>query len=120
MESFSRYALFTVARDAGFFALAAATLMLGFSFDPPLAFDIGAHVALTFAIVLLIRAFRIDEDRIIRSEPWVGLDQNERPVGLAGVHGACEQMEFLLLRFAKSAAGLAGTLYITSIVASFA
>jgi hypothetical protein len=120
MESFNRYAFFTLTRDAAFFALAAATLMVGFSFDPPLAFDIGAHVALTFALILLIRAVWIDENRIIRSEPWVGLDQHERPAGVAGVRGACDQMELLLLRFAKTAAGLAGALYGTSMIASLA
>jgi hypothetical protein len=42
----TRFALFALARDSAFVTLAAATLMVGFSFDPSLAFKIGATVAL--------------------------------------------------------------------------
>jgi hypothetical protein len=118
MEPFSRYAFFTIARDASFVCLAGATLMVAFSFDPALALDIGGHVALLFAVILLGRALYLSEDRILRSEPWRGLEPDERPIGDSGVRWAFDQMETLLLRFAKLAAGIAGMLYGSSLVAS--
>ena len=48
MNPFARFAFFTMVRDTGFVALAAGTLMVGYSFEPPLAFKIGATVALIF------------------------------------------------------------------------
>lgn len=57
MNPFARFAFFTIARDASFVTLAAATLMVAFSFEPPLAFKIGATVALIFSIGLVVRSF---------------------------------------------------------------
>ena len=53
--------------------------MVGFSFVPPLAFAIGATVALIFSIGLLTRGYFLTEERCIRSEPWLALRPDERP-----------------------------------------
>ena len=45
-----RYAFFTLVRDASFVTLAGAMMMVGASFDPPLAFKVGASLALIFAL----------------------------------------------------------------------
>ena len=113
-----RYALFTLARDASFFLLAAVTLMIGFSFAPPLAFKIGATIALIFTLVLLIRSFLLTEERFRRSEVWRGLEPDERPSGEDGVRIARDYMDYLLLRFAKSASAIAGVLYGSALVLS--
>jgi hypothetical protein len=113
---FRRLAVFTLARDASFVALAAATLMVAFSFAPALAFAIGASIALIFSLALLARAARLTEQRISRTEVWRGLQPDERP----GRRSACDDLQDLLLRFAKSAAGLAIALYFSSLLSSFA
>lgn len=113
-----RYAFFTLARDASFFLLAAVTLMVGFSFAPPLAFKIGATVALVFTLVMLIRSFLLTEERFRRSEVWRGLDPDERPSGEEGMRIARDYMDYLLLRFAKSASAIAGVLYGSALVLS--
>ena len=113
-----RYALFTLARDASFFLLGAVTLMIGFSFAPPLAFKIGATIALIFTVILLIRSFLLTEERFRRSEVWRGLVPEERPAGEDGVRIARDYMEYLLLRFAKSASAIAGVLYGSALVLS--
>jgi hypothetical protein len=118
MEPFSRFAFFTVARDASFVALAAATLMLAFSFHPPLAFCIGAGVTQLFSLGLLLRVGRLTEERLVKSEPWRGLEPPERPFGQAGRRWARNTFEELLLRFAKSASGVASILYGSALVAS--
>lgn len=81
MNPFARFAFFTMARDASFVALAAGTLMVGYSFEPPLAFTIGATVALIFSIGLLVRSYFLTEERLLRSEVWRALRPDERPAG---------------------------------------
>ncbi|KAB2883167.1 MAG: hypothetical protein F9K38_06440 [Pseudorhodoplanes sp.] len=81
MDRFARYARSTISRDAGFVALAAVTLMVGFSFDPPLALQIGAQIALMFCLFLLCRICVLTTERLVRSEIWRGLEPGERPCG---------------------------------------
>jgi Na+/melibiose symporter-like transporter len=114
----TRFAFFTVARDASFVTLAAATLMLAFSFEPPLAFKIGATVALIFSIVLLVRSYFLTEERFLRSEAWRALRPDEKPAGEHGQQLARAQLEELLLRFAKAASGVAGILYCSALALS--
>jgi len=111
MNPCERYAQFTLARDAGFFAVAAVTLMVAFSFEPALALDLGASVALIFAVVQVLRVSRLTEERFRRSEVWLALRPDERPAGEHGVRFALTSLQDHMLRFAKSAAGAAVMLY---------
>ena len=63
-----RYAFFTLVRDASFVTLAGAMMMVGASFDPPLAFKVGASVALIFALALIGRSYRLSDERFRRCE----------------------------------------------------
>jgi hypothetical protein len=118
MGAFHRFAFATIARDAAFVALAAATLMLAFSFAPALSLSIGANVALVFALGLVLRAACLRDDRIERTEAWRALQPQERPVGDAGRRSARDDLQELLLRFAHGAAGVAIVLYSTSLFIS--
>lgn len=120
MDPFRRLAVFTLARDASFVALAACTLMVGFSFAPALAFGAGAYVALVFSVALALRAMLLTEDRFVRSEVWRVLEPEERPEGEDGMRWAHEHHRDLLLQFAKSAAAVAITLYCSSLLSSVA
>src|SRR5690606_15462762 len=57
MDQFDRCAFAITARDTSFVALAAVTLMIGFSFDPPLALKIGGYIAFLFCLGLLYRLY---------------------------------------------------------------
>lgn len=81
MNPFARFAFFTMVRDTSFVALAAGTLMVGYSFEPPLAFKIGATIALIFSIGLIVRSYFLTEERLLRSEVWRALRPDERPTG---------------------------------------
>ena len=116
MIPFRRFAFFTVARDAIFVTLAAATLMLGFSFEPSLAFKIGATVALIFSLLLLTRSYFLTEERFLRSEAWLALTLEERPAGNQGRQQARAQLDELLLRFAKGSAAVASIFYCSALV----
>ena len=118
MVPFRRFAFFTVARDAGFVTLAALMLMVAYSFEPPLAFKVGATVALIFSLLLLGRSYLLTEERFQRSEAWRALHPEERPAGIHGLHMARAQFDELLLRFAKAASGIAGLLYISALLLS--
>jgi hypothetical protein len=118
MGAFHRFAVATIARDTVFVALAAATLMLAFSFAPALALVIGADIALVFAIGLVLRAACLSDDRIERQEAWRILHAHERPAGDAGRRSARDDLQVVLLRFAKGASGVAIVLYTASLFIS--
>jgi hypothetical protein len=120
MIAFSRYAYFTVFRDACFVALAAGLLMLalGVSYEPWLSFQVGAGVSLAFSIFLILRARYLTEERLLRSEAWQSLRADQRPGDELGRALARARLEHLLLRFAKNAAGTAGILYGSALLAS--
>ncbi|RDV03632.1 hypothetical protein [Undibacter mobilis] len=106
-----RYAHFTLVRDASLFAVAAVMFMIGFSFEPALAFDLAATVALVFAVLQIVRVSRLTEDRFRHSEVWQALRPDERPAGDNGIRIACDAMQNMMLRFAKTAAGTSVMLY---------
>lgn len=114
----ARFAFFTLARDSLFVALAAALLMLAFSFEPPLAFSIGASVALVYSVILLVRSYFLTEQRFRRSEAWRSLRPEERPAGKEGPQLARHQFQVLLLRFAKGASAVASFLYVSALLLS--
>lgn len=120
MILFARFAFFTLVRDSGVVALATALLMLAFSFEPAMAFDVGATVALIFALGLLLRVLCLTEHRFTRSEAWSALQDEERPVGDDGMRWARAEWERMLLRFAQSAAAIAGILYGSALLLSVA
>lgn len=120
MDTFARFAFFTIARDASFSALAGGILMVAYSFNPPLALVIGASVAMFFAAVMLIRALFLTEERVVTTEPWQVMEPDERPVGDAGRAFACDRLETMLLGAAKNAAGIASVLFGLGLLISWA
>jgi len=118
MGAFRRFAFAAAARDAGFVALAAATLMLAFSFAPALSLSIGANIALGFAVGMVLRAACLSDDGIERTEAWLILQPQERPTGDIGRRLARDELQDVLLRFAKVAAGVAIILYAASLAVS--
>jgi len=111
MESFRREAHFALVRDTSFVALAALTMMIGLSYQPDLAFCVGASVALLFSIVLVFRVGGLTEEAVQRTEPWLALERGLRPRGDAGRRWARDRLEELLLLFAKRASGIAIALF---------
>lgn len=112
------FAFYTLARDSCLVALAAATMMVASSFEPALAFKIGATVWLIFALVLVARSYFLTDERFRHSEAWRALRPEERPPGEEGRRFARTQFEELMLRFAKTSAGIAGVLYCTALMMS--
>lgn len=120
MICFARFAYYTLFRDAGFFGLTAILMMMAFSFSLPIAFDAGGTAMLLFAVLLLLRVAFLTEMRFQRSEAWSALDEDERPQGYDGLIWARAELETMMLRFAKTAAGIAGLLYGSALIISIA
>jgi Ca2+/Na+ antiporter len=116
MEPFRREAHFGLMRDTGFIALAAATMMLAFSYRLELAFCIGASVALLFAVVLVFKVGGLTEEAVQRSEPWLALERGRRPRGHEGRRWARDRLEDLLLLFAKRSSGIAVAMFGVALV----
>ncbi len=119
MDTFSRFALFTVARDASFAALAAGIIMVAYSFDPPVALVLGASIALFFAIVMLLRGLFLTEDRVVSCEPWTVMQPEERPVGDDGRAFACERLGTIMLSAARHASGVAAGMFGLGLIAAW-
>lgn len=115
MDRFAQFTFSMLARDASFVVLAATMMMVGFSYNPPLALHIGGQVALIFCLFLMHRASTLSEQTLVRSEAWRALAPDERPRGEPGIVVAHAQMRDDILRFAKGAAGVACTLLALSL-----
>jgi hypothetical protein len=112
------FAFYTLARDASFVALAAGTMMVAASFEPAMAFKIGATVSLGYSLLLLARIYFLTDERFRQSEAWRSLRPEERPAGESGRQFARAQFEELVLHFAKASAGVAGILYSSALMLS--
>lgn len=118
MDRFAQFAFSMLARDAGFVALAATMMMVGFSYNPPLALHIGGQIALIFCLFLMHRAATLSEQTLVRSEAWRALPPHERPRGEPGIAVAHACLRDDILRFAKGASGIACLLLFSSLAAS--
>lgn len=119
MSRFAQFAFFTTARDASFVGVATATLMVGFSFDPALALNLGGHASLLFCLGLLLRLSQLERRGVLRTEAWRVLEPHERPpCDAQSLTRAREDMQRTLLQFAKGASGAASMLFSGSLLAS--
>jgi hypothetical protein len=115
MDRFAQFAFSVVLRDAIFVGLTAMPVMVGFSYNPPLAIAIGAHVALAYSLFLLYRVTILTDERVKKTEAWRELSPRERPMGEVALAIAHDTLEDVLLRFSKGAAGVACMLFIISL-----
>jgi hypothetical protein len=88
-------------------ALVAILLIALHDLEPATALLIGANTALLFSLVLIVRANRLNEGRITRSELWRTLPARKRPSSEAGLRLARYALEDTWLQFAKAAAAIA-------------
>lgn len=91
-----------------FLAVMASVLFLVLNdIEPATALLIAANLALVFSLLLVVRASRLDEQRVVRTELWWALPARTRPPGELGRRMARVALEETWLRFAKGGAALA-------------
>lgn len=115
MDRFAQFAFSVVLRDAIFVGLAVMPVMVGFSYSPPLAIAIGAHVALAYSLFLLYRITVLTDERVKTTEAWRELTPRERPMGDTALAIAHDTLEDVMLRFSKTSAGIACVLFAISL-----
>lgn len=109
-DRFSQCAFSAIACDAAFVAIAGATLMFAFSFNPGLALKIGAGIALAFSVGLIYRMSELRKKGICQTEIWQFMKPEELPHEGPAIRHAQAKLEEILLRFSKGAAGVAAAL----------
>jgi hypothetical protein len=107
MDSFRDTAFYLMVWQT-FLAILATLLLIALNdIEPAIALLIAANLALLFALVLMIRANRLDEQRIVRTAFWRTIPARQRPRGEAGLRLARVALAETWLRFAKAAAAAA-------------
>jgi hypothetical protein len=91
-----------------FLAILATILLIALNdIEPATALLIAANFALLFSLVLVVRTYRLDEHRIVRTTFWRTIPARQRPRGEAGLRLARAALEETWLKFAKAAAAAA-------------
>lgn len=116
MQEFCRVAFLDTAWRAALGTISALGLMYIYRADPPTALMIGAHVAMLFAVTMIVYASLLTDRRIEFSEPWLELAPHERPAGSAARQHACAFFVWLMLRFARAAAAIGVALAATALL----
>lgn len=110
-DRFSECAFCAIACDAAITFVAAATLMVAFSFNFALALKIGAGVALIFSLRLIHRLVQLQKQGICQTEVWQLMEPSELPRDAFGIQRARDRLEEILLRFAKGASAISVALF---------
>ncbi|MEQ8319607.1 MAG: hypothetical protein RH946_05025 [Rhodospirillales bacterium] len=79
MDAIENAAFVSVGRACGFAGLAIFTLMLGLSFDPPLATRTGGLIGFGLDAVLMFYGWRALNRPYKRTETWLILPRDRRP-----------------------------------------
>lgn len=79
MEDIKRVAFETVLRGCAFASLAIFCVMIGFSFDPRIAFKTGGALTLLMVGVLYLKAIEARTKPYRRTEMWLYLTEEQRP-----------------------------------------
>lgn len=79
MDAIERAAFLSVGRGSGFAGLAIVCVMVGFSFEPRLAAELGGILTLILTLVLAYRAKSSLDRPYWRTEAWLILDEGDRP-----------------------------------------
>src|SRR5690242_10725451 len=104
MESFRDSAFYLMVWQSFLAVLGAVLLIVLNDIDPATALLIAANLALIFALVLMIRASRLDERQVVHTSCWHTVPARRRPPGEVGPRLARAALEEVWLRFAKGAA----------------
>lgn len=107
MDELRGLAMVSIGRAVFFCWIGIATLVLAFSFDPPLALKVGGVCALILCIALVERYSRTDRTDPRGTELWSMLEPAKRPPRATAHRLVTSVLAETYLRFARWAAGAA-------------
>ena len=118
MSQFRENAFYLIVWRAFLAALSGLILIVTHGIALAVAFLISANIALLFSLGLIVWSEQLNEESVVRTEPWRMLKPSQRPAGRAGRKWAYECLRDTALRFAKGASALAIALSASALVAS--
>ena len=101
MEYMRRVAYEVVLRACAFGSLAIFCVMIGFSFQPQLAFQTGGTLTMLMTVVLVFKAFEARTKDYRRTEMWLYLPKDSRPPETQAQWASATVMRDTYLTFAK-------------------
>ncbi len=107
MQAFRDTAFYLMIWQTFLAVLTSVLLIVLSDIEPATALLIAANLALVFSLVLMLRANRLDEQRVVRTALWCAMPARARPPGAVGRRMARLALEETWLRFAKGAAAVA-------------
>ncbi|WP_295808824.1 hypothetical protein [uncultured Nitratireductor sp.] len=100
MEKIHKVAIFCIGRAVMFGVFAIGLVMLSFSFDLVLAFSAGALMTLIMSELLILKAYALAGQNPKKTEVWIHLSPDARPVGQSGAKVFITILKDIYLRFA--------------------
>jgi hypothetical protein len=120
MEQMRRIAYETVLRACGFGSLAICCVMIGMSFEPRAAFQVGAILTLVMTGILLLKAHEARTKDHRRTEMWLYIPREERPPADFAQWASATVLRETYLTFARWTAAIAGVMAAIALVFSLA
>jgi hypothetical protein len=118
MEEMRRIALETVLRACGFGSLGIFCIMIGFSFEPRLAFQTGGTLTLLMSGILIFKAREARTKPYSRTELWLYLQKDLRPPTASAQQTTSAVMRETYLIFAYWTSGVAAGMWVLALVFS--
>jgi hypothetical protein len=119
MEAMRRVAYETVLRACGFASLAIFCLMVGLSFAPRLAFQMGGTLTLLMTGILLLKAIEARWKSYRRTEMWLYLPKEHRPPAASAQQLTSAVMRETYLTFAMWTSMTAIAMWTLALISSF-
>lgn len=119
MEAIENAAFISVGRACGFASLAILTVMLGLSFDPPLAMRIGGVLGMIVVGALMVYGWRAPLRPYRRTETWIMLRDEFRPHPLIAQQMIGRALRETSYRFARQGTMFSCVLLVFSIGLKF-
>ncbi len=118
MENMRQVAYATVLRACGFGSLAIFCFMVGLSFIPRLAFQMGGMFTMLMTAILLLKALEARWKPYRRTEMWLYLPKEERPPAASAQQLTSAVLRETYLTFAMWTSIVAIVMWTLALVAS--
>ena len=115
MEDMRRVAHETVQRACLFGSLAIFCFMVGMSFQPKLAFQIGGTFTTLMAVILMYKAREALTKDYRKTEMWLYLDKHQRPPAAVAQWVSSKVLRETYLTFALWTAAIAITMWVIAL-----
>ncbi|WP_181706986.1 hypothetical protein [Chthonobacter rhizosphaerae] len=116
MDRLRRAAFETVARGTGFAGLAIVCILVGLSWNPPLAAKTGGILTLIAAATLTAKGHAAPTRDHRRTETWMMLEESERPPAAVAQQVTGTALQEAYYTFAIRAAGISAVLFAAAFV----